>query len=60
MTALGSQPLHVQLHGAYSASAAGLTVDYGTRRRGSPICALARKLIEAGHDRRAPSALSGG
>lgn len=38
------------LSGCYTASAAGVTVDYEGRCRGSPICTLARKLVEAGHD----------
>lgn len=42
--------IHVTLSGSWTASAAGITVDYEARRRGSPICALARKLVEAGHD----------
>lgn len=43
-------PIWVELSGCYSASAEGVTVSYEKRSRGAPICALARKLIAAGHD----------
>ena len=42
--------IRVTLSGRYTATAAGITVDLDSRRRGSPICTLARKLAEAGHD----------
>ena len=35
---------------SFSACAAGIVVNLESRRRGSPICTLARALIEAGHD----------
>lgn len=46
--------IHVVLTGSHAASACGLTVDLGSRRRGSPVCQLARLLVEAGHDAHAP------
>ena len=45
-----SAPIKVTLTGCYTAAAAGITVDYEKRSRGSPICALARKLAAAGYD----------
>lgn len=36
--------------GCYKASACGITVDLEEARRGAPICKLARKLVNAGHD----------
>lgn len=35
---------------SFTASAAGIIVDLEARHRGSPICTLARRLVEAGHD----------
>lgn len=46
----GGGTVVVRLTGSWTASGAGIVVDLESRRRGSPICALARKLIEAGHD----------
>ena len=43
-------PIRAELFGSYTATAAGITVDYEERRRGSPVCALARRLSEAEHD----------
>lgn len=42
--------IEVTLNGSGVASAEGITVDYEKRARGAPICDLARKLVEAGHD----------
>ena len=42
--------IEVTLTGSWTASAAGITVDYESRSRGAPICDLARKLVAAGHD----------
>lgn len=42
--------IRVVLTGSHAASACGLTVDLGSRRRGSPICKLARLLVDVGHD----------
>lgn len=50
MTHSARTTLRLELRGCYSASAARLTVDLESRRRGCPICALARELIESGHD----------
>ncbi len=44
--------IEVTLAGSWTASAAGITVDYESRSRGAPICDLARKLVDAGHDPR--------
>ncbi len=42
--------IRIELTGNYTALAEGVVVDYEKRSRGAPICALARKLVEAGHD----------
>ncbi len=42
--------IRIELTGNYTASADGVEVNYEKRSRGAPICALARKLVEAGHD----------
>ncbi len=42
--------IEVTLTGSGVASAEGITVDYEKRARGAPICDLARKLVDAGHD----------
>jgi hypothetical protein len=42
--------IRAELLGSYGATAAGITVDYARRRRGSPVCELARRLIMAGQD----------
>ena len=42
--------IEVTLTGSGVATAEGITVDYEKRARGAPICDLARKLVEAGHD----------
>jgi hypothetical protein len=42
--------IRAELSGSYIAMAAGVVVDYEARRRGSPVCELARRLIAAGHD----------
>jgi hypothetical protein len=42
--------IEVTLTGSGVATAEGITVDYEKRARGAPICDLARKLVDAGHD----------
>ncbi len=42
--------IEVTLTGSGVATAEGITVDYEKRARGAPICDLARKLIDVGHD----------
>ena len=42
--------IEVTLTGSGVATAEGISVDYEKRARGAPICDLARKLVDAGHD----------
>ena len=41
--------IEIKLFGPYGAMARGIVVDYNSRRRGSPICDLARKLLQRGY-----------